>query len=97
MNSAVSVFVNDPRNVRLNRIQNRVTLNPAFREVDAIMKPDSRRKGEGIKLALSGYTDQRANRSYFTTNDFQIEYGTGNRNINDKSNNPNFNPAEVKD
>ncbi len=87
MNAAVSVFVNDTRNVKVNRIQNLVTLNPAFEEVDAIMKPaNSRRKGDGIRLALSGYTEQRANRSYFTTNDFRIEYGTANRRINDNTN-----------
>jgi hypothetical protein len=97
MNAAVSVFVNDPRNVRLNRIQNRVTLNPAFEEVDEILMPaGKKRKGDGIRRALSGYTDRRANRSYFTTNEYRIEYGTANRGINDMSNNANMAPMEEK-
>jgi hypothetical protein len=97
MNAAVSVFVNDPRNVRLNRIQNLITLNPAFEEVDEILRPaNSRRKGDGIRLALAGYTNQRANRSYFTTNDFRIEYGTANRGINDMNNNATIAPVESK-
>jgi hypothetical protein len=95
MNSAVSVFVNDPRNVRLNRIQNLVTLNPAFEEVDEILKPkNSRRKGDGIRLALSGYTEQRGSRSYFTTNEYRIEYGTANRGINDMNNSATLAPVE---
>lgn len=97
MNAAVSVFVNDPRNVRLVRIQNRVMLNPAFQEVDEILMPkNSRRKGDGIRRALSGYTDGRATRSYFTTNDYRIEYGSANRGINDMNNNANMSATEEK-
>lgn len=89
MNAAVEVFVNDPRNVSLNRIQNTVTLNPEFREIDEFMQPSGKyRKGEGIRAALAGYTKQRANRSFFTTNDFRINYGAGNHAINDMDNDP---------
>jgi hypothetical protein len=97
MNSAVRVFINDPRNVRVSRIQNQVTLNPVFKEVDAIFSSKySRNKGEGIRKALAGYTNQGSNRSYFVTGKYRIDYGQENRLINDKRNDPTSGPVDVQ-
>lgn len=97
MNSAVQVFVNDPRNVRINRIQGKVTLNPVFKEVDEFFRSKhSRDKGEGIRKALAGYTNQGSNRSYFITSKYRIEYGQENRFINDMRNDPTNAGVEIK-
>lgn len=94
MDAAVSVFVNDPRNVSLNRIQNLVTVNPLFKEVDEHFKMNGRRKKwDGIRAILSGYTEQRGNRSYFTTNDYRIEFGQASNAINDRMTDPQLNVA----
>lgn len=97
MNSAVEVFINDPRNVTLNRIQGQVTLNPVFKEIDEFFRPKhSRDKGEGIRKALAGYTRQGSNRSYFVTSKYRISYGQENRLINDKRNDPTNAGVEIK-
>jgi len=86
LDAAVSSFVNDPRNVTLNRIQNLVTVNPLFKDVEEPFKTGGRKgKWDGIRAILSGYTEQRGSRSYFTTNDYRIEFGKGNRIINDRT------------
>lgn len=97
MNSAVEVFVNDPRNVRLIRIQGKVILNPVFKEIDEFFRgKNSRDKGEGIRKALAAYTNQGSNRSYFITNKFRVEYGPENRLINDRRNDPSNAGVEIK-
>ena len=86
LDAAISIFVNDPRNVTLNRIQNLVTVSPIFKEVDAHFKIiGGRKKWDGIRAVLSGYTEQRGPRAYFTTNDYRIEFGQYDRSINDRS------------
>ncbi len=97
MNSAVKVFVNDPRNVRINRIQGQVILNPVFKEVDEFFRSKhSRNKGEGIRKALAAYTDQGSNRSYFVTNKFRVDFGQDNRLINDRRNDPSTAPVDIQ-
>ena len=94
MDAAVAVFVNDPRNVSLNRIQNVVTVNPIFKDVESNFKlVGKREKYDGIRAILSGYTDQRGSRSYFTTNEYRVDFGKTNRNINDKMSDSLVGPA----
>ena len=87
LDAAVSVFVNDQRNVALTRIQNVVVVNPMFKEIDAAFAKSRRNKWDGIRQVLALYTKQRGNRSYFTTNEYRIDFGAMNRNVNDAFNN----------
>ncbi len=97
MNSAVRVFINDPRNVRINRIQGQVTLNPVFKEVDEFFgSKHKRNKGEGIRKALAAYTNQGSNRSYFITSKFRFDFGQDNRLINDRRNDSSIAPVEIQ-
>jgi hypothetical protein len=71
----VRAFINHPRNVELNRIQNRVAVNEFLATVDEAFKPNAgRRKWEGIRFLLAAYTEQRANRSFFNTGDVQVVF-----------------------
>lgn len=98
LDSAVSVFVNDQRNVTLSRIQNLVIVSPMFKDVDAAFSTGGKRnKWNGIRQILSGYTTQRGNRSYFTTNDYRIDFGKTNRGINDQFNSSIVNSVETLD
>lgn len=86
LDAAVSAFVNDPRNVSLNRIQNVVIVNPILKDVDEYFRLIGRRnKWDGIRAILSGYTEQRGSRAYFTTNSYRVEFGSTNPKINDRT------------
>jgi len=83
LEAAVDAFVNDARNVTLDRIQNRVTVNEFLAEVDAAFKPqNSRRKWDGIRYVLASYTDARANKSYFGTGTYEINFVPRERGLN---------------
>lgn len=89
LNIAVKTFVNDPRNVEVVRIQNKVTLNEVFALANDLFarvasNPDPRKKMSGIRLLLSLYTSQRGERSYLTTNDYQIAFKPRDRSLNRK-------------
>ena len=95
LDSAVSVFVNDPRNVTLNRIQNVVMVNPILKDMDAPFAKSKRFKFDGIRQILATYTEQRGNRSYFTTNEYRIDFAKPNRGINDSTNSAIVNPLQT--
>ena len=83
LEAAADAFVNDARNVTLDRIQNRVTVNEFLAEVDEPFKPkNARRKWDGIRQVLASYTDARANRSYFDTGDYQVVFVPRDRDLN---------------
>ncbi len=83
LDAAVSALINDPRLVDLQRIQNTVTVPPFLASVDEMWKAHTaRRKWDGIRSLLSTYTSASANRNYFTTNDYQVLFGTGDRKLN---------------
>jgi hypothetical protein len=83
LESAVRAVVDDPRLVDLQRIENRVAVAPFLATVDEMWKPRAaRRKWDGIRYILSAYTSTRANRNYFTTNDYQVQFAPGDRKIN---------------
>lgn len=96
MNSAVRVFINDQRNIRINRIQGQVTLSPVFKEVDEFFGGKNRNKGEGIRRALASYTNQGTNRSFLVTNKYRIDFGQENRLINDRRNDPSSGPVDIQ-
>jgi hypothetical protein len=83
LESSVVAYVNDPRMVELSRIQNKVAVNPFLMSVDEAWKPVvARRKWDGIRALLAAYTNQRANQSYFTTNEYQVLFSPTNRKLN---------------
>jgi hypothetical protein len=83
LESAISAMVNDGRLVELERINNRVAVPPFLATVDEAWKPGaSRRKWDGIRYILSAYTEARANRSYYTTNEYQVLLGPPSRKLN---------------
>jgi Protein of unknown function, DUF547 len=87
LNAAVSAFINDPRNVEVVRIQNKVTVNDFLQQANALFAPravNSRAKLSGVRFLLSSYTDQRGERSYLTTNDYQIVFKPRDRSLNQK-------------
>ena len=89
LDGSISNFVNDPRNIELLRIQNKVTLNSYFEEFNEAFAPGSNpKKLQGVRYILASYTDARGNRSYFTTNDFRIETKPSDRTLNNKSSSP---------
>lgn len=95
LDSAVSVFVNDPRNIALNRIQNVVVVNPMLKDMDTPFAKSRRFKWDGIRQILATYTEQRGNRSYFTTNEYRVDFGKSNRGINDSFNSAIINPMQT--
>lgn len=83
LEAAADAFVNDARNITLDRIQNRVSVNEFLTEVDAAFKPkNSRRKWDGIRYVLASYTDARANKSYFDTGTYEINFLPRDRGLN---------------
>jgi hypothetical protein len=87
LNAAVNTFINDPRNVEVIRIQNKVTLNDFLKQANDLFANranSGNRKLAGLRFLLSAYTDRRGERSYFTTNDYQIIFKPRDRNLNQK-------------
>jgi hypothetical protein len=77
-------FVNNPRNVELTRIQNKVAVSDFLATVDEAFRPKgARRKWDGIRWLLAAYTDQRANRSFFTTGEYQVSFTPRSQELND--------------
>ncbi len=82
-----SVFINNPDNIEVARSQNKVTLSDVLTEADDLFAAQSnkRQKLGGLRYLLSAYSDQRGNRSYFTTNDYQITLRKSDRRLNGKA------------
>jgi hypothetical protein len=86
LENAVQTFVDDPRNVELLRINNRVTLNSYFSEFNEAFAPNTDPKRMlGVRFLLSSYSRRRGERSYFTTNDYSIDTKKSDRALNVKS------------
>lgn len=85
MDSAVKSFVDDPRNVELLRIDNKVTLNPYLQSAEALFRPaNSREKWDGIRAVLKAYTSNRGGKRYFNAGDYRIVFKPSERAINNK-------------
>jgi hypothetical protein len=86
LENAVQTFVDDPRNVELLRINNRVTLNSYFSEFNEAFAPNTDPKRMiGVRFLLSSYSRRRGERSYFTTNEYSIDTKKSDRTLNIKS------------
>lgn len=84
LEAAVSAVVNNPKNVQLTRIQNKVVVSDFFQTVnDTFKSTGNRKKWEGIRYLLSLYVDQNADRKYFTTNDYAISFTPRDTQLND--------------
>jgi hypothetical protein len=84
MNAAVSVFINDPRNVTIDRLQNVVKVNSTLKDVSDLFKTGRRQKYEGIRYVLAGYTEGNA-KGYLGSGEYRIEFKEADRTLNDKS------------
>ncbi|MBV9468554.1 MAG: hypothetical protein JOZ57_04865, partial [Abitibacteriaceae bacterium] len=86
LNRAVQIFAGDDRNVALLRIQNQVTVNPYFAEVDQWFKPKgARRKWDGIRAILANYANRKGGQGYFTTNEYNVLFAQPDRHLNTKA------------
>lgn len=86
LNATVSAFVNKEGNVVLDRPHNKVTLTGFFTQADPFFKQGSKRKKwEGIRYILSTYISRGADRGYFTTTDYVINFVPGDTRVNNKS------------
>lgn len=87
LENAVQTFIDDPRNVEVLRINNKVTLNSYFSEFNEAFAPNSDpKKMVGVRFLLSSYSRRRAERSYFTTSDYTIDTKKSDRALNIKAN-----------
>jgi len=83
LEEAVKAFVNDPRNVELLRLEDRVTLNAFFSEVNPLFQPAGNpNKFQGIKRLLAAYTRRGAEQRYFGSNDFKVVFMRPDRSLN---------------
>jgi hypothetical protein len=83
LKNAAQNFVNDPRNVRLVRIKNTVTLNAYLLEFNEAFAPKSEpKKLLGVRSLLSAYAERRTGGSYFRTNDYRIDLERTDRSLN---------------
>jgi hypothetical protein len=84
MNAAISSFINDPRNVAMNRIQGLVTVNSTLEDLSNNFKASKRDKVEGIRYLLAAYTDGNA-KGYYSSGVYRIEFKKADRTLNDKT------------
>ncbi len=86
LDAAVRLFINDPNNVSINRIQNTVTLNEYFKQFNDAFKPkNSRRQWGGIRYLISAYTERGSDQRYLTNSEYQIEFAVVKHDLNDKT------------
>lgn len=84
LDAAVRVFINDPNNVSVNRIENTVTVNEYFKLLnDAFKTKNDRNDWAGIRYLISAYTDNGADQRYLTNSEYQIEFAKASHDIND--------------
>jgi hypothetical protein len=86
LEDAVNTYINDSRNIEVSRIQNKVVMNDFFQSANEVFtKKGNPKKFEGVRTLLATYTNQRTNRSYFTTSDYQIDFRPGDKSLNKKN------------
>lgn len=88
MTAAIQSYVNDPMRVAPpSRLGNEVVVSPWLLSVDDYFQPNKRRrKGDGIKRLLMGYTKDKANQRYFGAAAYTIEYFPAQSGLNQPSN-----------
>ncbi len=88
LNAGITSFINDSSRVSTpSRLANEVVVSPWLLTVDDYFQPNKRRrKGDGIKRLLGGYTTDKANQRYFVAGAYTIEYLPAQSGLNQPSN-----------
>ena len=88
LNAGIKSYVNDPLRVTPpSRLANEVVVSPWLLSVDDYFQPTKRkRRGDGIKELLGGYTTDKANQRYFSAGAYTIEYAPAQNQLNQPSN-----------
>ena len=88
LNAGIRSYVNDPLRVATpSRLDNEIFVSPWLQSVDDYFQPTKRRrKGDGIKRLLAGYTTDKANQRYFGAAAYTIEYFPAQTGLNQPSN-----------
>ena len=88
LNAGIKSYVDDPLRVTPpSRLVNEVTVSPWLLSVDDYFQPSKRkRRGDGIKQLLMGYTTDKANQRYFSASNYAVEYAPAQNQLNQPSN-----------
>ena len=88
LNAGIRSYINDPLRVATpSRLSNEIVVSPWLQGVDDYFQPTKRRrKGDGIKRLLMGYTSDKANQRYYATSAYTIEYFPAQNGLNQPSN-----------
>ena len=86
LNDAVARFINDPRNIEITRIQNKVVLSDYFKTAnDIFSKKQDVKKMAGLRLLLSSYSSNKGGyRGYLSNNPYQITFKPADKTLNSK-------------
>lgn len=88
LNAGIKSYVNDPIRVATpSRLGNEVIVSPWLQSVDQyFLTKAQRRRGDGIKRLLMGYTTDKANQRYFSASAYTIDYFPAQPGLNQPSN-----------
>lgn len=88
LNAGIRSYVNDPVRVATpSRLSNEINVSPWLQTVDGYFQTKAnRRRGDGIKALLMGYTTDKANQRYFGAGAYTIEYMPAQGGLNQPSN-----------
>ena len=88
LNAGIKLYINDPLRVSPpSRLGNEVTVSSWLLSVDDYFQVSKRkRRGDGIKQLLMGYTTDKANQRYFTAGAYTVEYAPTQSGLNQPSN-----------
>ncbi|HVF84412.1 MAG TPA: DUF547 domain-containing protein [Abditibacteriaceae bacterium] len=86
LNDAVARFINDPRNIEITRIQNKVVLSDYFKTAnDIFSKKQDAKKMAGLRLLLASYSTNKGGfRGYLSNNPYQITFKPADKALNGK-------------
>ena len=86
LDAAVRAFINNPNNISINRIQNVVTVNDFFKQLNDAFEPKrDRRQWGGIRYLISAYTDKGSDQRYLTNSEYQLDFVPIKPELNDKT------------
>ena len=88
LNAGIKSYINDPVRVATpSRLSDEIFVSPWLQSVDAyFLTKAQRRRGDGIKRLLMGYTTDKANQRYFSAGAYTIEYLPTQAGLNQPSN-----------
>jgi len=89
LDAAVRVFVNNPNNVNVSRIQNTVHVNEYFKLINDAFKKVTKSKNSGrwagIRYVISAYVEKGADQRYLTNGEYQLEFAIVSHELNDNT------------